>query len=381
MNIKNIILYIVCFCFIACKKNKNEVIESETVLHYKNLGYEYLFTIDKNDNDSILPVFINKTSKGDYKLIVKEIKNKAEANNALIWKNNIIEKWSINPSNFNAINKSDYFLMEDNDLVIINNTFYERDNSNFSAKKSKNAFIYNTTMYLEDTLIINDATKQYRYPESNPKNINNFVRKSKYNQSVYENCYNANLYKKNGFTYLSYTKTKYLNDYTWSAELNILTEKNGKEISNVNIESNYLVFLGGGCDNQYMGGLDYFPIFTNNNLPKYIFYRHLSTSYRSNYGSCSIFDENQNPQVAPISLKFEDIDQRYNFLTYNNEIFVNSCNIFSSYNNCKLYKVKDKTIEKVSINLSNIKGIFGNEFGIIVAVQNQNFGLDFVRIR
>ena len=111
----------------ACKKSietsNMTSDQTEKTNFYKNKGFQYLFSIDRGEADSLSPIFFGKTSNNDYKCLYSRIKNGSSQNIASIY-NNGIREWSLPGLNLSGISKDDYYSLDAQDFLKFSSRYY-----------------------------------------------------------------------------------------------------------------------------------------------------------------------------------------------------------------------------------------------------------------
>ena len=365
------------------KRSKDSIPVNPKVTHYSSLGYNYLFSIDNIGKDSLMPVFIAKSNAGFYKLIVKEFSKGNSITRGIKQIGEVQEVWSPSILNFNDLDKfMDYSLDEDGYLTIEN--FYE-ERRNANINNLDNA--YNTMLpivFSEDTIVYERSSKSYPWPSSHLKNIFNIKRKRSSSTVLYENFYKACLFKNNNLTYLLTSQPDNLETSTNGALLNFQIEDNyGHIIRTETVETNNIVTTRGGCDSRYADGLHIAPIANGlRQAPSFIFYRANFTDEERYQGTAyfTIMKPENYTNLFLASLKCEPTFQYLKFFAFKDNLFITSFSENNINYNCYLYKLVGEKFEKYEIKLQNINGIFGNENGIIVAIKNEDKGLDIIQI-
>ncbi len=354
----------------SCKKQKEEEVrEDAKVKTYSQLGYDYLLSCDNAGADSVMPVFVAKSTEGVCKMILRYFVNGQGSNKSSQSTSGIVENWPVNIPNLNTIGRMVECRLNDNgDLAVDDLSFVPND------ERYKNGKI----IAAGDMIAYTAPGKTYTWPSDGAKALRKVKRTRGNSVAEYDNCYRASLFKHGDRTYFLYNEPDDLNAYTFKSHLYFQAEENGAVIKKERVTGDVMTTLRGGCDGQHVDGLEFYPIVgKKGNFPVYAMLR--SQYSENNYNRMSLFFPGNSNSLITVYL--DGINHAYmQFFLYKSELFLSTFNAEKLYDECSLYKLVGSKFVKQEIKLTGIKGIFGCENGIVAAVKSAEKGLDIVQI-
>ncbi len=367
------------FLISACKKTDEKEAEgksnyqTEKLEFYKNKGYQYLFSIDRQDADSIAPIFFGKTSGDELRCLYTKFRNGSIQNLASTY-NNGMRDWLLPGLDLSKIKQEDYYSITSQDFLKYRSryyyypTFYNEEDGNSAVSNYTSEFGGKSglgdeyTSTLASTYYYNTVLKKLHdivYTRGNDKIIDSFV-------------YEAALFGFNNQSYFIYNKATALYLFSNASTCNIMVSDKNGPIFNRTFESDLLVdHIAYADDGVYEGKYAYL-VETGTDVPLFVFRQERRHQY-----TFALLDDYKTE--LPFTVTFPNTKVLDLALI---KFFKHKDQIYASMKN-KLFKISKNSpmATQLPINLEHLAGIYGSPRQILLAIYNNENGLDIVQLQ
>lgn len=366
-------LTVVCILIVSSCKKKDKIDEhSEKLAFYSNKNCAYLFTVPKEQFDSMLPIFFGEDMNGKIKFIVRAYKIGENQNISQLFDGKL-QSWVLPNLDIEMTVPTDYFKLRDH-------IHFEYESQNHSPKiyysESDHKLSKFTGQPWQISTSIGDnlSFRHTYFSAFENYDLEHIVYKFANTNFEDSFAYRARLFEHNASSYFVHFEpsTMYHRDSIWYSDLRIEKRNKSGILSQTSIITPLLVGTSGGTSGSVYG--KYLRLIEAEQREPFIVFT------KKWLGSDRIvvyepFVKNTMNEIS-FDLPSQKSTIPMNYFYYKGFLYANSIG-----SKPYLFKITDGISTQINLPDLNIKGLYGSNKSILLVIKNENNELDVVALK